>query len=126
MRRVCRLWRKDLSKLHLPIELINATAMCAGMGKSISWHMFHGTSTRPEPYKYGKVDIHGAASSGFPGLITHSRRRLSIDQFFLGMANFVEWSLELRTQFIFTLFDDDRSGFLSMVRIHFSQACIAC
>ena len=47
--------------------------MCAGMGKSISWHMFHGTSTRPEPYKYGKVDIHGTAPSGFTGLITHSR-----------------------------------------------------
>lgn len=37
-------------------------------------------------------------------------------QFILGVANFVEWSLEQRTQFIFTLFDDDRSGFLSMVR----------
>lgn len=31
------------------------------------------------------------------------------------MANFVEWALEPRTQFIFTLFDNDRSGFLSMV-----------
>lgn len=40
-----------------------------------------------------------------------------VHQFFLGMANFVEWALEPRTQFIFTLFDDDRSGFLSMVRL---------
>eukprot|EP00903_Cladosiphon_okamuranus_P006779 g6608.t1 len=41
-------------------------------------------------------------------------QKVDIREFFLGMANFVEWSLELRTQFIFTLFDDDRSGFLSM------------
>ena len=39
-----------------------------------------------------------------------------VTQLFLGMANFVEWTLETRTQFIFTLFDEDRSGFLSMVR----------
>eukprot|EP00752_Nemacystus_decipiens_P004626 g4222.t1 len=44
---------------------------------------------------------------------THSQK-VDIREFFLGMANFVEWSLEPRTQFIFTLFDDDRSGFLSM------------
>ncbi|CAN0260617.1 unnamed protein product, partial [Ectocarpus sp. 12 AP-2014] len=41
-------------------------------------------------------------------------QKVDIREFFLGMANFVEWSLEPRTQFIFTLFDDDRSGFLSM------------
>lgn len=43
-------------------------------------------------------------------------------KFFLGMANFVEWSLEQRTQFIFTLFDDDRSGFLSMVSVDVAAA----
>ncbi|CAN0447276.1 unnamed protein product, partial [Ascophyllum nodosum] len=39
--------------------------------------------------------------------------RVDIREFLLGMANFVDWRPEQRAQFIFMLFDEDRSGYLS-------------
>ncbi|CAM9228565.1 unnamed protein product [Pylaiella littoralis] len=65
--------------------------------------------------QYRKLfQLYALAGTGDDPDHTINTQKVDIREFFLGMANFVEWSLEPRTQFIFTLFDEDRSGFLSM------------
>ncbi|CAM9099586.1 unnamed protein product, partial [Discosporangium mesarthrocarpum] len=54
--------------------------------------------------------ITGVESEG----LTVSKEKIDLREFLLGVANFIEWPQEQRTQFIFTLYDEDRSGYLSM------------